>query len=92
MKNQLNFLVGICCLLLPSLGMAVTHNVDVGDNFFSPANLTIEVGDTVHWVGVGNRSHNARANDGSFASNTSSSLNFFHTFIIHFGFSLSHVL
>ena len=40
-------------LTLTSLSVAgvhaATHNVFVGDNFFSPAELSIEIGDTVRW-------------------------------------------
>lgn len=32
----------------------IIHNVNVGDNFFDPANLTIEVGDIVEWIWIGN--------------------------------------
>jgi len=32
---------------------AVVHNVNVGSNFFTPPNLTVDPGDTVHWTLVG---------------------------------------
>jgi len=58
-----------------------THIVTVGDNFFSPSSLTIQVGDTVEWRNAtGGMAHNVTANDGSFASTTASSFTFSHTF------------
>jgi plastocyanin len=32
---------------------AVTHNVDIGDNFFSPSSITIQAGDIVRWDWIG---------------------------------------
>lgn len=58
-----------------------THIVTVGDNFFSPANLTIQVGDTVRWTNaVGGNPHDVTADDLSFASETASSFTFNVTF------------
>ena len=34
---------------------AKTHDVTVGNNFFSPSNLIIEVGDTVSWTNAASR-------------------------------------
>jgi plastocyanin len=47
---------------------AATTNVNVGDNFYSPANVTIKTGDTVNWTWVGTRFHDVRANDDSWSS------------------------
>ena len=67
-------------VLVPSAWSA-THIVTVGDNFFTPSSLTIEVGDTVEWRNAaGGMSHNVTANDRSFASVTSSSFTFSQTF------------
>lgn len=67
-------------LLAPS-AWAATHIVTVGDNFFSPANLTIQVGDTVEWRNAtGGMSHNVTANNRSFASVTATSFTFTQTF------------
>jgi PKD repeat protein len=74
------FLIVSCFLFLPVSAHAVTHNVNIGDNFFSPNNLTITVGDTVHWSYNGGRSHDATADDGTWGSPTSSSIDFSKTF------------
>lgn len=58
----------VLCLLglawLPA--QAEEHMVTVGDNFFDPAELTIEAGDTVIWTNEGFNAHNVNADDGSF--------------------------
>jgi plastocyanin len=45
--------------------LAANHQVTVGSNFFNPAQLTIEAGDTVTWTNTGGM-HNVRADDDSF--------------------------
>ncbi|MFC1719757.1 PKD domain-containing protein [Pseudomonadota bacterium] len=77
-----NLLIWICsCFcLLPVSVQAVTHQVTIGDNFFSPNNLTINVGDTVHWSYSGGMLHDATADDGSWSSPTSSNINYSRTF------------
>lgn len=60
--------------------IAATHDVTVGNNFFSPNDLTIEVGDTVRWNNNAGRTHDVTADDGSFASETSSSFTYSRTF------------
>ena len=69
-------------VLLPAPALAqTTHIVTVGDNFFNPSNLTIQVGDSVEWRNAtGGNSHNVTANNGSFASSTSSSFTFTRAF------------
>jgi PKD repeat protein len=76
------FLVRLAVLtaLLPSAVYAVTHDVQVGDNFFSPNDLTITVGDTVRWSYSGSRQHDVTADDGSWASETSSNFVYERTF------------
>lgn len=54
-------------LLAPATpASAANHTVEVRDSSFSPATLTIQVGDSVTWTNVGNLSHNVRADDLSF--------------------------
>jgi len=45
---------------------SASATVTMGDLFFSPASVTIAVGDTVTWHNTGQAPHNATANDGSF--------------------------
>jgi plastocyanin len=81
-KAMLYCLPLLLAILLPLPAVAqTTHIVNVMDNFFSPASLTIQVGDTVEWRNAaGGNSHNVTANDGSFASTTASSFTFSVTF------------
>ena len=44
-------LLALCALTSPA--RAATHQVSVGNNAFSPANLTVDAGDTVTWTFVG---------------------------------------
>lgn len=68
-------------------------NVSVGDNFFSPSNITIDVGDTVQWSNpAGGFSHNVRscvagqsgcpsvANEAFFSGAPTTAFTFQHTF------------
>jgi PKD repeat protein len=70
----------ICLTFLSFNAVAATHDVMVGNNFFSPNDLTIEVGDTVRWTNNANRTHDVTADDFSWASETSSSFIFSRTF------------
>lgn len=47
---------------------AASKTVSVGDNFFTPQTVTINVGDTVTWKNNGLAEHNATADDNSFAT------------------------
>lgn len=57
-----------------------THTVTVGNNFFSPANLTIQVGDTVRWTNAADNGppHNVVGDWGS--STTAESFTYEFTF------------
>ncbi len=86
----MNLFSGFICRILILLGLATpllaqaqaTHTVTVGDNFFEPSQLTINVGDTVRWVNAaGGNAHNVTSNTGAWpASQTSSSFTFEVTF------------
>lgn len=72
--------LALLAALLPNIADAVTHEVQVGDNFFSPNDLTINVGDTVRWSYSGSRMHDVTADDFSWGSQTSSSFTYERTF------------
>jgi len=83
MKSPIGFARAGLCMALLSLSAAATaqttHDVTVGNNFFSPANITIAVGDTVRWTNAaGGPSHNVTGN--GFQSITASGFTFQHTF------------
>lgn len=46
--------------------------IEMGDNFFDPAQLTVKVGTTVTWKVVGQSTHDLAARDGSFIDRTMS--------------------
>jgi plastocyanin len=50
----------------PKAKPAASKTVSIGDNFFSPATVTIDAGDTVTWKNNGASAHTATANNGSF--------------------------
>lgn len=82
--NRLLFVLLMLALaILPTTPvLAVVHDVEVGNNFFSPSLLHIEAGDTVRWTNPADmsRSHDVTADDGSFNSVTASSFVFEMTF------------
>jgi plastocyanin len=53
-------------LIAASVHSAKDPRVTIADFSFSPASITVHVGDTVQWVNNGPSSHTATANDGSF--------------------------
>jgi plastocyanin len=55
-------------LLAPPPTLGVEHAVEIGDSVFSPASLTIGVGDTVTWRNADDRPHTVTSNDGAFDS------------------------
>jgi plastocyanin len=70
-------------LLLPSTLIAqTTHVIQVQDNFFSPASITVQGGDTVRWVNApGGMSHNVVSDSLVFNSGGArSSFEFDYTF------------
>ncbi len=68
--------------LAAATAVAANHDVNVGDNFFSPATLMIAVGDSVTWSNSGSFPHNVKADNGAFRSGnpSSSEWSFTHTF------------
>lgn len=60
---------------------AAEHAVQITDSTFSPATLTIQVGDTVTWRNADDRPHTVTANDGAFDSgNLDEGVDFSFTF------------
>src|ERR1051325_4326131 len=53
-------------IFLSNRSQAATFTVSVGDDFFSPKNITVNVGDMVTWVWTGFAQHDVVANDGLF--------------------------
>jgi len=51
---------------------AAVATIEMGDNFFDPAQLMVKVGTTVTWKVVGQSTHDLVARDGSFANRTMS--------------------
>jgi plastocyanin len=67
-------------LLSASVAPAAVHDVVVGDDFYSPNDLTIEVGDTVRWTSNASMPHNVTADDLSWNSATAASFVYERTF------------
>jgi len=68
-------------MLPPGIALAEMHIVTVGDNFFSPNDLTIQAGDTVRFSNAaGGAPHDVTADDFSFASVTASSFTYDRVF------------
>jgi plastocyanin len=71
------FLTSLPCALLAQ----TTHDVGVNDSFFSPSDITIEVGDTVRWINAaGGMPHNVTADDFSWNSETDDEFIYERTF------------
>ena len=47
---------------------AATINIEIGDNFFNPTQMSANVGDTIVWTHKGQRPHDVTADNGSFVS------------------------
>lgn len=77
-------LLTLCLTNIPILAIAVTHDVVVSSNRFTPNDLTIEVGDTVRWTNSGflhDVTSDVSNGDNSFASPTSANFVFSKTFL-----------
>ena len=69
MKRSL-WISGLLTGLVLSISNAAVHNVNMGDNFFSPATVTVTQGDTVRWTHIGVLSHTTTSNSGVWNSGT----------------------
>jgi plastocyanin len=78
--NRYRFWFAALLLTAATSLQSATHDVTIGDNFFSPNDLTIEVGDTVRWTYDGGRMHDVTADDLSWSSPTSTSISYERTF------------
>ncbi|MBD2714608.1 T9SS type A sorting domain-containing protein [Microvirga sp. STR05] len=64
-------LFGVLALLLAQLSaLAATITVEVGDNFYRPAAVTIRPGDEIRWVNVGFGTHPTASDNASWATFT----------------------
>ena len=62
--------VAILILFTSTSALAVTEEVDIAGFAFSPANLTIEIGTTVHWTNNHGTLHTTTSDDGVWDSGT----------------------
>lgn len=54
--------------VLAVAGPALAESVSIGDNFYSPATVTINAGDSVTWTNNGQAPHSVTSTDGLFDS------------------------
>ena len=73
----------LCLLAIPA--GAAEHFVNTNGLVFEPANLVIQVGDTVTWVNADNGLHNVVADDGSFTSGAPSTDSWEYSYTFHVG-------
>ena len=64
---------------------AAEHIVQTNGLVFEPADLTIQVGDTVTWINADNGLHNVVADDGSFTSGEPSTASWQYSYTFHTG-------
>jgi plastocyanin len=79
-SSRVVFLAVLASLAWPLAVSAEIHEVTVGNNFFEPSDLTIQVGDTVRWTNQSGRVHDVTADDFSWASQTSASFTYSRVF------------
>jgi len=68
-EGKFSFWAVDCASGLPLTPPMKTVSVSIGDNFFSPQSVTVNVGDTVTWTNNGNAVHNS-VNSGTFPWNS----------------------
>ena len=56
--------------LVPQISSAAQVNVSMGPNYFTPSQITINVGDTVVWRNTDTMAHTVTADNGAFDSGT----------------------
>jgi plastocyanin len=66
--RRLPAIVALAILILAAAVKAETRTVSIKDLSFSPARITVKVGDTVVWQNEDDRDHTVAADDGSFKS------------------------
>lgn len=64
MKRSIVFLL----LIFVVAGFAETHNVSIGDHYFSPQTVTITAGDRVRWTNNGSADHQVYGVGGTWDS------------------------
>jgi plastocyanin len=64
----------------PTPARGATYTVEIGDGFFSPASLTVTVGDTVTWTNVDDSPHTVTASGAFDSGNLNGGQTFSHTF------------
>ena len=70
-----------CATALPAQD-GKRHRVTIDNKNYSPASITVRVGDTVTWQNSDDRDHTVTASDGSFDSgNLGTGASFSHRFI-----------
>jgi plastocyanin len=64
--RRLMMVIGAAAFVALGAGVsqAVIHDVEIHDFFFSPASLTVAVGDTVRWTQMGAMPHTVDQTDG----------------------------
>src|SRR5688500_11725524 len=63
-----------------SVARGATHAIEIGDGFFSPASLTVTIGDTVTWTNVDDSPHTVTASGAFDSGNLNGGQTFSHTF------------
>jgi plastocyanin len=67
-RHAVALLVAVLWSVLAVGGPALAAGVSIGDNFYSPATVTINAGDSVTWTNGGAAPHSVTSNDGLFDS------------------------
>ena len=67
-KIIVNFILLLQFLLTISLYAQKTYIIETTEMTFKPANLTVNIGDTVKWINTSKGLHNVIADDESFSS------------------------